>query len=71
MSVDLNFWRYKKNTTHDHVTVYQMACCDGEVIEALEFLPIDDILKKVATTFSDWIIHDGGKSFEKDGYGAF
>ncbi len=56
MSMDLNFWRYKENTTHDHATVYQTACCDGEVMEVLEILPIDDILKKVTATFSDWTI---------------
>ena len=65
MSMDLNFWKYKKNTAHDHATVYQTACCDGEVMEVLEILPIDDILKKVTTTFSDWTIQDGGKDFKK------
>lgn len=71
MSVDLNFWKYKENTEHHHETVYQAACCGGEVMEELEFLPIDDILNKVATAFSDWTIQDGGKYFEKEGYGAF
>ena len=67
MSMDLNFWKYKDNTAHDHETVYQTACCDGEVMEVLEVLPIDDILKKVTTTFSNWTIQDGGKDFEKEG----
>ena len=65
MSMDLNFWKYKENTAHDHETVYQTACCDGEIMEVLEILPIDDILKKVTNTFSDWTIQDGGKDFEK------
>ena len=47
MSMDLNFWKYKENAAHDHATVYQTACCDGEVMEVLEILPIDDILKKL------------------------
>ena len=46
MSMDLNFWKYKEDTAHDHSTVYQTACCDGEVMEVLEVLPIDEILKK-------------------------
>ena len=71
MSMDLNFWKYKENTAHDHETVYQTACCDGEIMEVLEILPIDDILKKVTNTFSDWTIQDGGKDFEKKGHGAF
>ena len=46
MSMDLNFWKYKEDTAHDHSTVYQTACCDGEVMEVLAVLPIDEILKK-------------------------
>ena len=65
MSMDLNFWKYKENTAHNHEAVYQTACCDGEIMEVLEILPIDDILKKVTNTFSDWTIQDGGKDFEK------
>jgi hypothetical protein len=71
MSMDLNFWKYKEDTAHDHSTVYQAACCDGEVMEVLEVLPIDEILKKVADSFSDWNIQGGGKDFEKEGHGAF
>lgn len=67
MSMDLNFWKYKEDTAHDHSTVYQTACCDGEVMEVLEVLPIDEILKKVADSFSDWNIQGGGKDFEKEG----
>ena len=40
MSMDLNFWKYKENAAHDHATVYQTACCDGEVMEVLEILQI-------------------------------
>ena len=61
MSMDLNFWKYKEDTAHDHSTVYQTACCDGEVMEVLEVLPIDEILKKVADSFSDWNIQDSCK----------
>ena len=40
-------------------------------MEVLEVLPIDDILKKVTTTFFNWTIQNGGKDFEKEGHGAF
>ena len=65
MSMDLNFWKYKEDTAHDHSTVYQTACCDGEVMEVLEVLPIDEILKKVADSFSDWNIQGGCKILKK------
>ncbi|GAE87916.1 hypothetical protein [Acetivibrio straminisolvens] len=71
MSVDLNFWRYKENFAHDHIKVYRTACCEGELMEELETLPINDILKKIAVAFSDWTIQNSGKYFEKEGYGAF
>ena len=71
MSMDLNFWRYKENATHNHAAVYQAACCDGETMEGLEILPVGDILKNVAAVFSDWTVQDGGKNFEKEGHGAF
>ncbi|WP_028263865.1 hypothetical protein [Atopobium fossor] len=71
MSVDLNFWKYKANVAHDHAAVYRAACCDGELLVELEFLPVDQILKKVNKCFSSWITHDGDKDFEKDGRGAF
>lgn len=71
MSVDLNFWRYKENVEHNHKNVYEMACCDGNLMETLESLPIDEIMKNVADTFSDWIVQNDGKDFEKEGYGAF
>lgn len=71
MSMDLNFWKYKENTVHDHEKVYQTACCDGELMEELETLSVDQILKKISVIFSDWTIQDSGKDFEKEGHGAF
>lgn len=66
-----DFWKYKEDTAHDHLTVYQTACCDGGVMEVLEVLPIDEILKKVADSFSGWNIQGGGIDFEKEGHGTF
>ena len=54
MSVDFCFWQYKKNEVHNDSKVYELACCDGEIVDGLENLPIDEILKKVEDTFSDW-----------------
>lgn len=65
MSMDLNFWKYKEDTAHDHSTVYQTACCDGEVMEVLEVLPIDEILKKVADSFLTGIYKVEAKILKK------
>lgn len=42
VGMDLNFWKYKENAIHDHAGIYQTACCDGQLMEELETLPIDD-----------------------------
>lgn len=70
MSMDLNFWKYKEGAVHDDIRTYELACCDGETMEELESLPIDDILKKVASVFSDWTALDKN-NYEKEGRGAF
>jgi len=71
MSMDLDFWKYKVGVPHDDGAVYQRACCDGELVEGLEELPIHQILAQVAAAFSDWTVQDGGRDFEKAGRGAF
>lgn len=71
MSMDLNFWKYKDKAAHNDESVYQTACCDGELVEELEVLPIEEILQRVAGVFSDWTVMEGGKDFEKEGHGAF
>lgn len=70
MSMDLNFWKYKKNVPHKDSEVYERACCDGEALDCLEPLPIDEILNQIAAIFSDWTAY-GKKDYEKDGQGAF
>ena len=65
MSMDLNFWKYKEDTAHDHSTVYQTACCDGEVMEVLEVLPIDEILKKWLILFLTGIYKVDAKILKK------
>ena len=58
MSIDLNFWKYKKDVYLDNAMVYQKACCDHEEIGGLEILPIEDILREVACAFHDWTALD-------------
>ena len=49
MSMDLDFWKYKENVPHNHTKVYEKAVCEGELLDELETLPVDEILKAVAT----------------------
>lgn len=70
MSMDLSFWKYKENAVRDDANVYELACCDGEVVEGLENLPIEEIVKKIAAVFSDWTALDRN-NYEKEGRGAF
>lgn len=71
MSMDIDFWKYKKGAIHNDTKVYETACCDGEVMDILEAIPVDDILKKITSAFSDWSMLDNGKVYEKEGHGAF
>lgn len=70
MSMDLNFWKYKEGAVHDNSRIYELACCDGKIVEELEPLPIDEIFKKVASVFSDWIALDKNH-YEKEDRGSF
>ena len=71
MSIDLNFWKYQKDTYLDNAAVYQKACCDNEQVEGLEALPIEDILKETASAFHDWNGLDVFNYEEREGQGAF
>ena len=70
MSVELSFWKYKGGAAHEDGKIYELACCDGETVEGLETLPIEDILQKLASSFSDWTALDQ-THYEKEGRGAF
>lgn len=70
MSYDLNFWKYKDGAIHDNQKIYESACCDGEISEALENLPIEDILNKISCAFSDWTSLNNNQ-YEKEGKGSF
>jgi len=71
MSYDLDFWKYKKGVSLDNQTVYLKACCDGENVDGLEDLPIDEILKKIDETFSSWEKLDKESYENSSGEGAF
>lgn len=57
MSVDLNFWKYKKGVTHDHQKIYELARYDSEMLvmkkkagALLRFLQ----LFKLQDSFDNW-----------------
>lgn len=51
MSMDLDFWKYKENVPHDHAKVYEKAVCEGELLDELETLPVDEILESGCCRF--------------------
>lgn len=71
MSIDLNFWKYKKDSAPDHLTVYERACCGHEILEALEILPADNILEEIKFKFSGWQSIDPFNYEAPEGQGAF
>ena len=52
MSYDLNFWKYSSEPGDDcdHQNVYEQLS-DGQKLEGVEELPIDDILKRISEVF--------------------
>ncbi len=71
MSYDLDFWKYKKDTYLDNQKVYEN-CSEEEIVEGLEDLPIDSILKDVQTEFIDWKRDDSNVDYENpNAKGAF
>ena len=72
MSYDLAFWKYKKDIYLNNDEVYSKACDEEEIIDGLEYIPIDDILKKIAGTFTNWQT-DGKHNYDNlsNGLGAF
>lgn len=70
MSMDLDFWKYKKGVSHDDKHVYESACCDGDIVASVEDLPIDAIQQKIAEVFSDWTQLDTNH-YLKEGEGEF
>ena len=70
MSMDLNFWKYKEGAVHDNNKIYELACCDGKMVDGLEELLVNEIIEKIASVFSDWTALDNNH-YEKEERGAF
>ena len=54
MGMHFAFWKYKKDVYLDNQEIYEKACCDGQIIEGLETLPVNEIINKVSDVFSSW-----------------
>lgn len=70
MSMDLDFWKYKKDVEQNHKEVYEEACCGGIELPVLEILPIGEIRDRIFSAFKDWTTMDGD-TFKKEGHGSF
>jgi hypothetical protein len=52
MSYDLNFWKYEdESAANDHQAIYERLS-DGEFVEGLREIPVDEILEKITRVFS-------------------
>ncbi len=71
MSIDLNFWKYRNGKYLDNAAVYRNACCNNCVIEDLELLPIEDILKETAAAFAGWDSPAPDFYEQREGQGSF
>lgn len=69
MSYDLDFWRYKPGVVLNHQQVYEQLS-DGQTVDGLEELPINDILARVKEVFADWQQLDGA-NYDGGDRGAF
>jgi len=68
MGYDLNFWKYKEGVYLDNQEVYE-ALSNGEHVEGLESLPVQQILKDIETAFKGW--NGMGSDYENKAGGAF
>ncbi len=53
MSYDLDFWKYKPGVSLDHQTTYERLS-DGQVVDGLEDLPIQEMVERLHQVFSEW-----------------
>ena len=52
MSYDLDFWKYKQGVELNHQQVYE-CLSDGQYVDGLEDLPIDDLIARISQVFSE------------------
>jgi hypothetical protein len=69
MSYDLGFWKYKEDIYGDNQLVYEHLS-EGEYIEDIEELPVEEILERIAEAFSSWE-RSGKYDFETEYDGLF
>ena len=69
MSVDYDFWKYRQGASHDDGRIYA-ALCDGEQLDELQALPIEEIRARIHAVFADWDWLDADNC-EKEGAGSF
>lgn len=53
MSTSLAFWKYKDGMYSDNKRVYEK-CCNEDVLDSLEELPVKNIMLKISEVFSSW-----------------
>lgn len=70
MSMDLNFWKYLEGVYLDNQQVYFQACCEGDLVDGLETLPLVEIMEKLKATFFEWT-QNAPNDFSRKGHGAF
>lgn len=70
MSYDLNFWKYQSEIYLDSQTTYA-SLCDGERVEGLEDLPIEEMLDRLKVFFSDGWAQTEELNWEATSRGAF
>ena len=69
MSADYVFWKYQRGAVHENKRVYA-SLCNGEQLDELQTLPVEEIRKRIQAVFSDWDWLDQDNC-EKDGFGSF
>ena len=70
MSYDLNFWKYKPGVTLDHQATYE-SLSEGETVEGLEELPIDEMLARLQVLVPDAWEKVDDQSWESSDRGIF
>lgn len=68
MSYDMSFWKTKRTLTLTPKEIY-LALSDGEVVDGLCYLPIDEIRNAFESQFKSWrqdgnFFESGNQSFE-------
>jgi hypothetical protein len=67
---ELLFWRYLEEVYLNHHEVYE-ALVEKEEVEGLEKLPVEVIMNRIASVFSDWEKVDDNSWQNTKGKGAF